>query len=997
MRGPQLKFITRITLPAVLTSLLISLFVTVEPAQATVTACPTTYCVLDNGILHFGSGNGSSHTTYTPYENSVNEVGLFNQPYYKSANGNWYKLTYSSYPLDMAIGSGTGGSNWTGNTVEDLSQSSANPNGMTNQVIDYSAYHVTSNSGDGTWSKGYGVITVTGDFVINGQEVEVKHIYELGQTSSFVKATTTVKNITTAHAAINNIHIWVGTRDDYVGSSDRPKKRRGNLNATTGDFEVLTNASDQAKALEITTANEGALFYSTTAGTDMSYNSCCSFSSAYDQNPATSVGRGTDPIPHIETDYYDGSYAAMLSYGNLAYNASTQIVWFYAAGAIADLAAVARSVATAAAPAVPQVTRNDQGVVVTWEAPSTSDPITNYSIRYRSLTPGETWTVINRSPASTVRVETITALNNTLRYEFQVSAWTTDTASPPVTTQGDWSQSSLADILGSPYAPTSATATGGNQSAVITFTDAATNGTETATVTNYEYWIGDPETWTALSPIDTSSPITIPGLQNGRNYTIQIRAVNAWGPGPSTTITNVRTLPVFSDSVLDTLIDTGTAYTDSVTATDGVTYSISSGFIPTGLSFNSTTGRFSGTPNTSGSYTFTITATNSAGTVSQTYTLATADATGPAPKPEPVVIPGPSYTAVPTYTATEGSKTTFTISANRADYYELASALPPGMTFDSKSGVFSGTPTVPGNYLLTVIARNEGGGTSATFPFIVGAKPLPPIPSLDAITKAEALSGSPYVTLNGVQIAATILPNSTTNGMEVKAAGWSLSISATQADGKAAALNSSNQLLIKEGQGVYIAGEGFKPQSEVRLYIFSTPVLLGTTTTTSSGSFAALFPISVALEEGLHTLQINGMSSLNELRSASLPVLYEKAKPVTPTPPDNGGTTTPVTSKITQLVIPFAFNTYAVGASQKSIIRSLALNSGASVRVIGYAQPSSKQADIAISLDRALEVKFAIAKLIKKANYKVLGSGPKNNKLCAPYKNKCVVVTITQG
>ena len=73
------------------------------------------------------------------------------------------------------------------------------------------------------------------------------------------------------------------------------------------------------------------------------------------------------------------------------------------------------------------------------------------------------------------------------------------------------------------------------------------------------------------------------------------------------------------------------------------------------------------------------------------------------------------------------------------------------------------------------------------------------------------------------------------------------------------------------------------------------------------------------------------------------------------------------------------------------------MKSGVTVRIIGYAQPTSKQADIAISLDRALEVKFAVAKLIKKATFTVRGSGPKNNKLCAPYKNKCVVVTITHS
>ena len=974
--------------------LVFTLTPSITPAAATVTGCPTAICALDNGVLHFGSGDGSTHQSYIPVENSINSRGLFNQPFYKSADGNWYKLTFSDYPLDMAIGSGTGGSNWTGGTVVDIDSQP-----MANQVIDYSGYTVTAsgtNSNNQSWSKGYGVISVSGEFTINGVAVQVRHRYELALDASFVKATSVVRNISTTSQALDNVHVWVGTRDDFVGDSDRPKKRRGNLTAS-GGFEELTSRTQQAKALEITTDNEGALFYSTTDNTDMSYNQCCSFSTAFNTRPQDSISnRGADLIPGITTGFYDGSYAAVLSYGNMAPNQETEIVWFYAAGAIADLAAVSRAVASAAAPAVPAVTRNDQGVIVTWDAPRTTDPITNYSIRYRAVGGGETWTVVNRSPASTIRSETVTALDNTQRYEFQVAAWTTANTQGAVEAQGPWSESSVADILGSPYAPTGTTGQGGDRSAEISFTPAQTNGTETATVTNYEYWIGDPETWTALSPADTTTPITIPGLVNGRSYTIQIRAVNAWGAGPTATISNVRTLPVFSDAVLLETIQVGTAYSDDVVATSGVTYSLS-GALPSGLSFNTASGRLSGTPSAAGPFTFSITATNSAGSVSRSFTLGTAEVLEGLQKPAPVVIPFPTFVTVPTYFGVEGTPVSIPISANGADFYEIDGPLPPGMRFDGASGILSGTPVTPGTYQVVVIARSAGGGTSATFPFVVSPKPLPPIPSLDPITLPDALVDSPYVTQNGSQLPVTILPNASSTGIDVKAQGWSLSLTASQEDGKAASLNSSGVLVIKERESLYVAGEGFKPFSEVRIYIFSNPQLLGTLTTSANGSFSGIFPIATNLEEGPHLLQVNGMSSLNELRSASIPAIFEKIKiappsQITPAPGSN-----PVGSRVTQLVIPFAFNRYSVGESQKAIIKSLTVKPGAKVRVTGYAEPTRKQPDIAISLDRALEVKFAVAKLIPRAKFNVSGAGPKKSKLCVAYKNKCVVVTITQS
>jgi hypothetical protein len=995
----QAKNALRVFLTAIL---IIPILSPITPSAASGPNCPTTICVLDNGKLRFGSGS-AGQTTYTPNQNSINAVGLFNQPFYKSADGNWYKLTFSDYPLDMAIGSGTGGPNWTGNTVVDLSSIGG---GMTNQSIDYSNFTVTQTSVDGTtWSKGYGMIIVTGEFVVNSASVRVKHVYQLGQNDSFVKMTSSVKNLSSSN--LNNVHVWVGTRDDYVGNSDRPKKRRGNL-TESGGFQVLANATDQAQALEITTANEGALFYSTTANTNMSFNQCCSFSSAYNQNPSTSTSnRGADDIPGITTNFYDGSYAAVLPYGNLAPNAETQIIWFYAAGATSELTDVARAVASAGAPAVPTVVRDNEGVVVSWLAPQSSDPITNYSIRYRSVGTGDTWTVINRSPASTVRTETVTALVNSLRYEFQVAAWTTDSSSPPVTTQGEWSNSSIAEILGSPNAPTSASATGGDQSAVVSFTEATTNGTETATVTNYEYFIGSPETWTALSPVDTSTPITIPGLTNGQNYTIQIRAVNYWGAGPAVTIQNVRTLPVFTDSTLNTLLDTTTAYSDAVAATSGVTYSYS-GTLPTGLTLNTSTGALTGTPTSEGPFTFTITATNTAGTVSRSFTLAGANVNVSPPPPPPVFVPQPNFLAIPEFSALEGKPYSLQIQAVHTERFELQGLLPPGLSLNTSTGIVSGTPTAAGNFRFVIILRGKQVGIGQTFDFVVTAPAKPEVPpSLDFQEIPQGQFGNPWVTVNSVAIPASITPNKNENGMEVKVAGWYLTISAVQENGIAAkllGLPGQQSLVFIEKMKAYVGGSGFRPNSKVRVHLFNPTITLGEMVADSKGEFSGLFDLPASINDGYHMIQVNGVSPRNELRSASISFLYEKIKvaAVAPveTPKEEVNTApspvpTPSTeNKTVTFVVPFAFNEYKIAASQTKLIKKITSKRGAQVKIVGYAQPSRVQPDILISLNRAIEVKKSISKFLPKAQFNVSGSGSKTNPLCAPYKNKCVVIYV---
>ena len=76
-----------------------------------------------------------------------------------------------------------------------------------------------------------------------------------------------------------------------------------------------------------------------------------------------------------------------------------------------------------------------------------------------------------------------------------------------------------------PSTPTSLTSTAGNGTTDISFTAGSDGG---SAITNYKYST-DGSTYTALSPADTTSPVTISGLTNGTSYTIYLKAVNAIG------------------------------------------------------------------------------------------------------------------------------------------------------------------------------------------------------------------------------------------------------------------------------------------------------------------------------------------------------------------------------------------------------------------------------------------------------------------------------------
>jgi uncharacterized delta-60 repeat protein len=91
-----------------------------------------------------------------------------------------------------------------------------------------------------------------------------------------------------------------------------------------------------------------------------------------------------------------------------------------------------------------------------------------------------------------------------------------------------------------PDAPTGLSATAGDGQATIAFTPGADNG---AAITNYQYQLDGGE-WVALSPADTSSPVTITGLTNGTAYQVRLRAVTAADDGLGAASDPVSVTPV---------------------------------------------------------------------------------------------------------------------------------------------------------------------------------------------------------------------------------------------------------------------------------------------------------------------------------------------------------------------------------------------------------------------------------------------------------------------
>src|SRR5467141_2636301 len=182
------------------------------------------------------------------------------------------------------------------------------------------------------------------------------------------------------------------------------------------------------------------------------------------------------------------------------------------------------------------------------------------------------------------------------------------------------------------------------------------------------------------------------------SYTITYTAHNGAGADAVQTFTLTVNQPAAITSATSTTFTVGTAGSFTVTATGFPAPTFSeTGALPSGVTLAAATGLLSGTPaaGTGGTYAITVTASNGVGTnATQSFTL--------------TVNQAPAITSANSTTFTVGTAGSFTVTATGTPKPSLTQtgALPSGVTFNTTTGVLSGTP---------------GAGTAGTYPLVFTA------------------------------------------------------------------------------------------------------------------------------------------------------------------------------------------------------------------------------------------------------------------------------------
>lgn len=258
--------------------------------------------------------------------------------------------------------------------------------------------------------------------------------------------------------------------------------------------------------------------------------------------------------------------------------------------------------------------------------------------------------------------------------------------------------------------------------------------------------------------------------------TFTVAATNTAGTASKAfSITTKDLPPTITTNSLSNAIS-GQAYSATIEGTGkSVTWTVSTGALPAGLSLDAATGTISGTPTTDGTSTFSLSASNTGGTVTKNFTLV-------------VDIANPIIAGTTMADAKWGVNYSQQIPGvgQNLTYTVTSGSLPSGLTMNS-SGLITGSSSVPwtstngDKRTFTVQVSNSTGSASASFTLLAYPAPPPALAYSGTITRTISApsfsAGTEYCPLPDLNLSLSGLTVSGGNGATLKPPRYALSCS----------------------------------------------------------------------------------------------------------------------------------------------------------------------------------------------------------------------------
>ena len=154
---------------------------------------------------------------------------------------------------------------------------------------------------------------------------------------------------------------------------------------------------------------------------------------------------------------------------------------------------------------------------------------------------------------------------------------------------------------------------------------------------------------------------------------------------------------------------------------------------------------------------------------------------------------------------------------------------------------------------------------------------VPTAPTV-VIPKGQALVEilSPSGVITSVMSAVGISPDDP-NTLVVRVATNEITLSTVSSTGEPIVPDENTLTILSNGDQVKFGVQGFKPKTEVAVYMFSTPTFVGKVVTDENGNYASALPAPNGLKIGMHTIQLGGYLEDGSLATLSLPVVVKQA------------------------------------------------------------------------------------------------------------------------
>jgi hypothetical protein len=216
-----------------------------------------------------------------------------------------------------------------------------------------------------------------------------------------------------------------------------------------------------------------------------------------------------------------------------------------------------------------------------------------------------------------------------------------------------------------------------------------------------------------------------------------------------------------------------------------------------------------------------------------------------------------STTVAPT--TTTSTSTTVAPTTTTSTSTTVAIATTPVVTVaQGQASVATIAPRVgPTTTVLDPMRLQAPQTTTTTVQPVVKNAALPPTAVAAVAPVAPALApGKAGAVIGGKTVAATV--SRASNQITAIAGEITTTVSGLTSDGQRVALNSEGNLIVNKGDKLVVDAAGFAPDSEVEVWMYSTPTQLGVVTADAGGKVSGTFALSDGLEVGDHRVVLSG-------------------------------------------------------------------------------------------------------------------------------------------